>query len=112
MQGDQCIKIDKISTRLLLQEEVCRLIAISLVQLEKTTKGKSYFPEPVDCTSITAPLVPELFLCMAQLIIGDFLMGFFQRCLLGALCPSAKQTTNRGYFSRRRQDNTLKCKLL
>ena len=38
------------------------------------------------------PLVdPCVFLCMAQLIIGDFLIGFFHRCLLGAVCTSEKQ---------------------
>ena len=38
------------------------------------------------------PLVdPCVFLCMAQLIIGDFLIGFFHRCLLGAVCTSEKK---------------------
>ena len=51
----------------------------------------TYFPADEECTSMELLLVdPCVFLCIAQLIMGDFLIGFFHRCLLGALCTSRK----------------------
>ena len=52
--------------------------------------GDEEFPSTEEC-----PLVdPCVFLCMAQLIIGDFLIGFFHFCLLGAVavCTSENKT--------------------
>lgn len=47
----------------------------------------TYFPP--ECPSMELDFVdPVVFLCMAQLMIGDFFIGFFHRCLLGALCTS------------------------